>query len=65
MDKMKSRLLKSKIGWRWIHKEDSTAGFWSRWFLRFSQRRSLDIFIPGVKRNFWPIIVCQLFCFTE
>jgi len=19
----------------------------------------------GVKRNFWPIIVCQLFCFSE
>jgi len=20
---------------------------------------------PGVERNFWPIIVCQLFCFSE
>jgi len=21
--------------------------------------------VAGVKRNFWPVIVCQLFCFSD
>jgi len=35
---------------------------------KINKKHSTDsqpISVSGVKRNFWPIIFCQLFCFSE
>jgi len=55
--------------WQRVKQTEQRVGLFVQQTLRltFEHWRSLLLKQPtlGVKRNFWPIIVCQLFCFTE